>query len=138
MPAPFLSVLTDDCIARGRDYNAGGARYNNTYIQGVGIGTHHRQPRGASTAWSFDHADRAGLLASWWRRSTPTSPASEPLRQRLLNRSPKYGNDDDRADALHGARLRELFARWTGGPNARGGRYRVEMLPTTCHVYFGR
>jgi formate C-acetyltransferase len=38
MPAPFLSVLTDDCIANGRDYNAGGARYNNTFIQAVGIG----------------------------------------------------------------------------------------------------
>ena len=39
MPAPFLSVITDDCIANGRDYNAGGARYNTTYIQGGGIGT---------------------------------------------------------------------------------------------------
>ena len=39
MPAPFLSVLIDDCIANGRDYNAGGARYNNTFIQAVGIGT---------------------------------------------------------------------------------------------------
>src|SRR5690606_12901759 len=39
MPAPFLSVLTDDCIAKGRDYNAGGARYNNTFVQAVGIGT---------------------------------------------------------------------------------------------------
>ena len=39
MPVPFLSVITNDCIARGRDYNAGGARYNTSYIQGVGIGT---------------------------------------------------------------------------------------------------
>lgn len=39
MPAPFLSVVTDDCIAKGKDYNAGGARYNTSYIQGVGIGT---------------------------------------------------------------------------------------------------
>ncbi len=39
MPAPFLSALIDDCIARGKDYNAGGARYNNTFIQAVGIGT---------------------------------------------------------------------------------------------------
>ncbi|MCX6902104.1 MAG: formate C-acetyltransferase/glycerol dehydratase family glycyl radical enzyme, partial [Verrucomicrobia bacterium] len=39
MPAPFLSVLIDDCIARGRDYNAGGARYNNTFIQMVGLGS---------------------------------------------------------------------------------------------------
>ena len=39
MPAPFMSVVMSDCIARGVDYHAGGARYNPTYIQGVGIGT---------------------------------------------------------------------------------------------------
>jgi len=39
MPAPFLSLLIDDCIARGQDYHDGGARYNTTYIQGVGLGT---------------------------------------------------------------------------------------------------
>ena len=39
MPAPFLSVITDDCIRKGKDYNAGGARYNNTLIQLVGIGS---------------------------------------------------------------------------------------------------
>lgn len=37
MPVPFLSILTNDCISRGKDYNAGGARYNTSYIQGVGI-----------------------------------------------------------------------------------------------------
>ena len=39
MPSPFLSILIDDCIAKGLDYNEGGARYNTTYIQGVGIGS---------------------------------------------------------------------------------------------------
>ncbi|MDP3442516.1 MAG: pyruvate formate lyase family protein, partial [Ignavibacteria bacterium] len=39
MPAPFLSILIDDCILKGKDYNAGGARYNSSYIQGVGLGT---------------------------------------------------------------------------------------------------
>ena len=39
MPAPFLSVITDDCISKGKDYNAGGARYNNSYVQFVGIGS---------------------------------------------------------------------------------------------------
>ena len=37
MPVPFLSILTNDCISRGKDYNAGGARYNTSYIPGVGI-----------------------------------------------------------------------------------------------------
>ena len=39
VPTPFLSILIDDCIARGKDYADGGARYNTNYIQGVGIGT---------------------------------------------------------------------------------------------------
>jgi pyruvate-formate lyase len=39
MPAPCLSLLIDDCVADGKDYNAGGARYNTSYIQGVGLGS---------------------------------------------------------------------------------------------------
>ena len=39
LPAPFLSILIDDCIKKGIDYNTGGARYNTSYIQGVGMGT---------------------------------------------------------------------------------------------------
>ena len=39
MPCPFLSILVDDCIRNGKDYHDGGARYNTTYIQGVGLGT---------------------------------------------------------------------------------------------------
>ena len=39
LPAPFISILIDDCIKTGKDYNSGGARYNSSYIQGVGMGT---------------------------------------------------------------------------------------------------
>ncbi len=40
IPAPFMSIVIDDCIKDGKDYNnGGGARYNTRYIQGVGIGT---------------------------------------------------------------------------------------------------
>ncbi|RKY76215.1 formate C-acetyltransferase/glycerol dehydratase family glycyl radical enzyme, partial [candidate division KSB1 bacterium] len=39
LPAPFMSILIDDCIKKGVDYNNGGARYNTSYIQGVGTGT---------------------------------------------------------------------------------------------------
>ncbi len=62
---------------------------------------------------------------------------SEPLRQRLLNRSPKWGNDDAAADEV----MRRAFGAFVdaidGRPNGRGGTYGVDMLPTTCHVYFG-
>ncbi len=39
LPVPFLSLLVEDCIVNGKDYNDGGARYNTTYIQGVGLGS---------------------------------------------------------------------------------------------------
>ena len=61
----------------------------------------------------------------------------ETLRQRLVNRTHKYGNDDDYADDLMLAVFNACFEEVDGRPDARGGHYRVEMLPTTCHVYFG-
>ena len=134
MPAPFLSVLTDDCIAKGRDYNAGGARYNNTFIQAVGIGT-VTDALAAIRRLVYEEKglDLPGLVAAL----DADFDGSEPLRQRLVHRMPKYGNDDDPADDPMVRVFRTAFAAIDGRPSARGGTYRLEMLPTTCHVYFG-
>jgi formate C-acetyltransferase len=132
--APFLSVLTDDCIAKGRDYNAGGARYNTSYIQGVGIGSltdclsalKHQVFEGGSVAMSE-------LLAAM----DDDFGGQEALRQRLLTATPRYGNDDDRADDLMVRCFETFYDAVEGRPNLRGGEYHIDMLPTTCHVYFG-
>jgi pyruvate formate-lyase/glycerol dehydratase family glycyl radical enzyme len=134
MPAPFLSVLTDDCIRNGRDYNAGGARYNNTYIQGVGIGSVTDALAAIRTA-VFEEK-RLGL-ADLVRVLDADFSGDEALRLRLVNRMPKYGNDDERADALMRCVFEAFFSAVDGRPCARGGSYRIQMLPTTCHVYFG-
>jgi pyruvate formate-lyase/glycerol dehydratase family glycyl radical enzyme len=135
MPAPFLSVLTDDCIARGRDYNAGGARYNNTFIQAVGIGS----LTDSLAALKQQVFERNALpLAELVAVLDADFQGQEPLRQRLLHKTPKYGNDDDAADDLMVRVFRFLFEAIDGRPNGKGGAYRVEMLPTTCHVYFGQ
>jgi formate C-acetyltransferase len=60
----------------------------------------------------------------------------EPVRQRFLE-MPKYGNDDDRADDLMVRCFETFFEAVDGRPNLRGGSYHIDMLPTTCHVYFG-
>ncbi len=134
MPAPFLSVLIDDCIAMGLDYNSGGARYNNTFIQMVGLGSITdclsaiRQLCFEGTEMPLDRLVSTLDL---------NFADDELLRQRLVNRTHKYGNDDDYADALMLDVFNACFEEVDGRPDARGGRYRVEMLPTTCHVYFG-
>ncbi|HUX17163.1 MAG TPA: trans-4-hydroxy-L-proline dehydratase [Phycisphaerae bacterium] len=134
MPAPFLSVLTDDCIRKGKDYNAGGARYNNTYIQFVGIGS-LTDCLAAVKQTVFD--DKAMPLADLVKALDANFEGKEILRRRLVNRTPKYGNDDDYADDLAVRAFESLFEEVDGRPNTKGGRYRVEMLPTTCHIYFG-
>ena len=134
MPHTFLSVITDDCIATGKDYNAGGARYNNTFIQAVGIGS-ITDSLSALKELVYDRGDVA--LPRFVEALDADFAGHEPLRQRLLHRTHKYGNDDDYADALMTRAFRMLFDAIDGRPNTKGGAYRLEMLPTTCHVYFG-
>jgi formate C-acetyltransferase len=143
MPAPFLSVLIDDCVARGLDYNAGGARYNNTYIQFVGLGS-LSDSFSALQHVCFPEVDvpsAAGLdpiaLPDLVAVLDANFAGHEPLRQRLLNKTSKYGNDDDRADCLAVRIFDTCFEALDGRPDTKGGQYRIEMLPTTCHVYFG-
>jgi hypothetical protein len=61
----------------------------------------------------------------------------EPLRQTLWQRTPKYGNDDDYADDVMRSVFEAYFQAVDARPNTKGGRYRVNLLPTTVHVYFG-
>jgi len=134
MPAPFLSVLTDDCIAKGRDYNNGGARYNTRYIQFVGLGNLTDCLSSIQKhVYSDGTLDMNRLLAIL----KDNFEGYEKERQLFLNKTPKYGNDDDRADSLIMSMFEILYKLVNGRPTMTGGYYRVEMLPTTCHVYFG-
>jgi formate C-acetyltransferase len=134
MPHTFLSVITDDCIASGKDYNAGGARYNNTFIQAVGIGS----ITDSLSALKDLVYDRCELpLGAFIKVLDDDFRGEDVLHQRVLNKTHKYGNDDDYADALMTRTFRMLFEAIDGRPNTKGGAYRLEMLPTTCHVYFG-
>ncbi|HET89859.1 MAG TPA: formate C-acetyltransferase/glycerol dehydratase family glycyl radical enzyme, partial [Chloroflexi bacterium] len=136
LPAPFLSLLIDDCIARGRDYHDGGARYNTTYIQGVGLGS-ITDGMTAVKYHVFDVGDwtMAEMLAAL--RDDFAGREGERLRQMALHRTPRYGNDDDYADGVMVALFDAYFDAVDGRPNTKGGRYHVNLLPTTVHVYFG-
>ena len=134
MPAPFLSLLMDDCIARGKDYHDGGARYNTTYIQGVGLGT----ATDTMTAIKYHVFDQQSLsLPDLVAVLRSDFEGQERLRQMLMNRTPRYGNDDDYADQVMVALFEAYYQAIEGRPNTKGGEYHINLLPTTCHVYFG-
>lgn len=134
MPSPFMSVLMDDCIKKGMDYHKGGSRYNSTYIQGVGMGT----LTDSLTAIKYQVFDKKQVAMEELLEGIRTNfKGHEVLRQRLVNKTPKYGNDDDYADAIAQDVFTVYFDILDGRPNTKGGSYRVNLLPTTVHIYFG-
>jgi pyruvate formate-lyase/glycerol dehydratase family glycyl radical enzyme len=135
LPAPFLSVLVDDCIAKGKDYHAGGARYNTSYIQGVGLGT---ITDSLAAIRCHVYQKRTLSMGELLQALATDFEGNERLRLLLVNRSPKYGNDDEEADELMRRVFEAAFRCIDGRPNQRGGRYGLDLLPTTSHVYFGK
>lgn len=134
MPVPFLSLLIDDCITNGTDYNAGGARYNTRYIQGVGLGT----ITDCLTAVRFHVFEKKTItMAGMMKALEQDFRDFEEFRKELIYHTPKYGNDEDFADEQAVAVFERYFDAIDGRPSARGGTYRINLLPTTCHVYFG-
>lgn len=134
MPAPYLSLLMEDCVSKGRDYNDGGPRYNSTYIMGVAPGT----CTDSLAAIKYHIFDRRTLnMADMLAALDANFEGREKTRLLLWNKTPKYGNDDPYADEI----LVQVFNAFSdavnGRPNTKGGVYRVNYLSTTCHVYFG-
>lgn len=135
LPAPFLSLFIDDCVAKGKDYHNGGARYNTRYIQGVGLGS----ITDILAAVKYNIYDQK--LVTWEEMLEALQKnfvGYEKLRDRLINKTPKFGNDDDYADELAKKVFDMYFNLIDGRPTVCGGTYRINLLPTTVHVYFGK
>ncbi|WP_338658563.1 trans-4-hydroxy-L-proline dehydratase [Paraclostridium sordellii] len=134
MPAPLMSVIVDDCIKNAKDYNAGGARYNTKYIQGVGIGT----ITDSLTAIKYNVFDKKKFnMEALLNALSDNFEGHEAIYNMVVNKTPKYGNDDDYADELMQDVFNSFYNEVTGRISPMGAQYRINMLPTTCHVYFG-
>ncbi|STP80251.1 formate acetyltransferase 2 [Escherichia coli] len=109
-PVPLLSSFISDCLEKGRDITDGGARYNFSGVQGIGIanlsdslhalkGMVFEQQR-----LSFDE------LLSVLKANFAT-PEGEKVRARLINRFEKYGNDIDEVDNIQRRTVAPLLQR---------------------------
>jgi len=135
-PAPFLSVVIDDCISNGRDYYDGGPRYNTNYIQCCGLGT-VTDSLSALEKHVFDEKNLS--MDRILTAVAANFEGDEVLRQTILNNTPFFGNDDDRADDIAKRVYADLLGAIDGQPNIKkGGSFHLNMLSTTCHIYFGK
>ncbi|MCT4614849.1 MAG: glycyl radical protein [Marinifilaceae bacterium] len=134
LPVPFLSVLIDDCIIKAKDYNAGGARYNTSYIQGVGLGS----LTDMLSSIKYNVFDNQNFSMEELLSAMSNNFKNDlKMRHDLVYNTPKYGNDDDYADKQTVDIFNSFYASVNGRKSFKGGVFRINMLPTTCHVYFG-
>ncbi len=133
-PLPCWSLLTEACIERGRDITDEGALYNYHSVCFLGL---------ANTADSlcalrrlvFEEAVIApGALLEALRADFD---GFEALRQRLLNGAPKYGNDNEEADALAAGIASHFIAHMDTARSPLGGRYFVHLFSFLTNVEFG-
>jgi len=134
MPVPFLSLLIDDCIANATDYNAGGARYNTSYIQGVGLGS---ITDNLTAIRKHVYEDGSIGMKEMLFALSSNFDGYDDLRYKLIYETPKWGNNDEYADRHAVMVFNSFYKAVNGRPTYRGGVFRINMLPTTSHVYFG-
>jgi formate C-acetyltransferase len=134
-PLPCWSVLTDDCIVRGRDITDGGPVYN--YHSVCFLGT-------ANTADSLmalrklvfeDNSVDAPALLEALRADFD---GFEALRQQLLTGAPKYGNDSEEVDMIARQVDEHFIALMDGMRSPLGGRYFVHLFSFRCNIEFGK
>jgi len=134
-PSPFLSIIIDDCIENGKDYNDGGAKYNTSYIQIVGMGS----ITDCLTSLKYNVYDNNIYTMEQLLEVLKSDfEGFEEIRQKLISRTPKYGNDEDYADLITQQIFEIVYNAIDGRPNTRGGVHRINLLPTTVHIYFGK
>ncbi len=134
-PAPFLSLFIDDCIAKGKDYYNSGPRYNTTYIQCTGLGT---ITDSLSSLKKHVFEDNRFTMKEMLYAIDNNFEGMEPMRLTILNRTPFFGNDDPYADSIAVQVYNDLYDAIEGRPNTKGECFHLNMLSTTCHVYFGK
>lgn len=125
-PQPIRSLLMDDCVDRGRDFNDGGARYNWSIVNVAGL---------ANVADSLEAVRNVVFIH---RAVTPSQlrdilatnfEGHEALRPRLVS-VPKFGNDHSGVDELAANVAEFVYREIRAVPCARGGRF----LP--AHIMF--
>ncbi|MFN1131123.1 formate C-acetyltransferase [Lelliottia nimipressuralis] len=135
-PVPLLSSFISDCLDNGRDITEGGARYNFSGVQGIGIanlsdslhalkGLVFEQQR-----LSFDE-----LLAVL--KANFATPEGEKVRARLIHRFEKYGNDIDEVDNISAELLRHYCKEVEKYRNPRGGQFTPGSYTVSAHVPLG-
>ncbi|NGX89732.1 formate C-acetyltransferase [Rahnella sp. Lac-M11] len=135
-PVPLLSSFIEGCLKSGKDITAGGARYNFSGVQGIGI-ANLSDSLHALKGMVFDQQLLSfdELLASL--KENFASEEGRAIRARLINRFEKYGNDVDEVDLISADLLRYYCKEVEQYRNPRGGQFTPGSYTVSAHVPLG-
>ncbi len=133
-PLPFLSSMVEDCIVKGKSLQEGGACYNFTGPQGVGVAN-----VGDSLAAikKLVYEEKRITLQELKDALDTNFDGKEDLRQMLLNRAPKFGNDNDEVDDLAREAALIYCQEVEKYKNPRGGCFQPGLYPVSANVPLG-
>ncbi|MFA7951975.1 formate C-acetyltransferase [Klebsiella oxytoca] len=135
-PVPLLSSFIEDCVQHGQDITAGGARYNFSGVQGIGIAnlsdSLHALKGMVFEQKRISFAELIAVLKANFQ-----TPEGEKIRARLINRFEKYGNDIDEVDNISADLLRFYCKEVEQYQNPRGGQFTPGSYTVSAHVPLG-
>ena len=135
-PVPLLSSFIEDCVQHGQDITEGGARYNFSGVQGIGIAnlsdSLHALKGMVFEQKRLSFAELIAVLKANFQ-----TPEGEKIRARLINRFEKYGNDIDEVDNISADLLRFYCKEVERYQNPRGGHFTPGSYTVSAHVPLG-
>lgn len=136
-PTPLLSSFVSDCVQNGKDVTEGGARYNFSGVQGIGI-ANLSDSLFALKKFIFEekqmkYSELIDILDSDY-----TLEGSDKVRARLISRYEKYGNDIDAVDDISSHLLRFYCKEVEQYKNPRGGQFIPGSYTVSAHVPLGK
>lgn len=133
-PLPYFSLLMDDCVEKALDITAGGARYNYTGPQAVGFGN---VANSMAAIKKLVFEEKKVTMEELVNALDKNFYGQEILRQTLINKAPKWGNDDDYVDNL-GKEVAKIYCDEVSKyKNTRGGIYRPGIYSVSANVPLG-
>ncbi|MCK5687570.1 formate C-acetyltransferase/glycerol dehydratase family glycyl radical enzyme, partial [bacterium] len=134
-PLPYLSLMMDDCLGRGLDVSAGGAVYNFTGPQAVGVGT---VADGFSTIKQLVFEENK-VTGEQLLDAVENNWEGYEALYALVNSDKvhHYGNDDDYADEFARFAADTYCQHIENRPDARGGTFIPGVYSVSCNVAFG-
>lgn len=135
LPLPYESLLVDDCVEVGRELNRGGARYNFSGIQGIGLAT---VSDSLCAIKQLVFQQKKISLTDFVKAAKNDYLGKEVLLKDIILNVPKFGNDDDAVDEIAQKVVNMYCSKVEGHPNQRGGKFIPGMYSISAHVPFGK